>query len=291
MPGSRQYSRCRGAQACLVAGAPRTRAQSPRRLLGATLALTCVVATALAAGEDGRAQDIVRFERHCANAEAHQVQAYAELDSEDGRARALVVAYARHDAMRRDDIFIGLRLVALRMEAGKGNADSNWSVRLEARSAGGDYAGAEHAHYDSNAERGEGERRTFQADAAGALDWLDFTEPSDEDDRGSYPHNWSPEMETTAAQLRLSEAARAVALDLVLTQVGSGESLRLSGPTLWVPDRIWHERPPKPRTLGLLAALNPLDEGGVWQWLARGTKYGGCIEERRAAKRRFGARW
>ena len=64
---------------------------------------------------------------------------------------------------------------------------------------------------------------------AGALDWLDYTEPDDEGDRGIYPHNWSPEMETTAAVLRLSDAHRDVALDLVLTATDTGEVLRLPG--------------------------------------------------------------
>ena len=258
-------------------------------------ALACAIVAAPASGEeDGhrvyRASDNIRFERHCANAEAHRVQAYAALASEDGRARALVLAYARHDAVRRDDIFVGLRLVALRVEAGEDGADSHWSMRMEARGTGGGFAGSEHTHYDSNPARGEGERRAFRADAAGTLDWLDFTEPEGEGDRALYPHNWSPEMETTAARLALSDGAREVTLDLVLTQLDSGESIRLPGPALWIPDRIWHERPPKPKTLGLLAALNPFEEGGVWQWVARGAKYGKCIEERRAAKRRFAAR-
>ena len=87
--------------------------------------------------------------------------------------------------------------------------------------------------------------------------------------------------------LGLSDAAREVTLDLVLTETDSGEALRLRGPTLWIPDRIWHERPPKPKVLGLLAALNPFEPGGIMQTLARGTKYAGCIEERRRVKRRF----
>ena len=265
-----------------------------RRWTGSAAALACVAFADPASGEAGqhrvyRAAETIRFERHCANAEAHRVQAYAELASERGRARALVLAYARHDAVRRDDIFIGLRLVALRIEAGEGGASTRWSMRLEAQSAGGAFVGTEHAHYDSNPARGEGERRAFRADAAGTLDWLDFTEPDDEGGHGSYPHNWSPEMETTAAQLALSDATREVALDLVLTRADSGEPLRLPGPTLRVPDGFWHERPPKPKTLGLLAALNPFEEGGVWQWMARGAKYRKCIEERRAAKRRFAA--
>ena len=115
------------------------------------------------------------------------------------------------------------------------------------------------------------------------LDWLDLSEPGDDNERGGYPHNRSPEMETTAARLALSD----VGLDLVLTHLDFAEAIRLPGPTLWIPDRIWHEREPKPRTLGLLGALNPFEEGGVWQSLARGAKYGVCIEERRAAKRIF----
>ena len=263
-----------------------------RRWIWATAALACVIVATPAADEDDAyrvysAAETIRFERHCANAEAHRVQAYAELESEDGGARALVLAYARHDAVRRDDIFLGLRLVGLRVEAGEGGAGSDWSVRMEARSAGGDYVGAEHAHYDANPAHGEGERRAFRADAPGSLDWLDFTEPGDEGDRGAYPYNWSPEMETTAAQLALSDDVREVAFDLVLERLDSGEAIRLPGPTLWIPDRIWHERPPKPKTLGFLAALNPFEEGGVWQLLVRGSKYSDCIEERRAAKQRF----
>ena len=96
-------------------------------------------------------------------------------------------------------------------------------------------------------------------------------------------------METTAAVLRLSDAHRDVVLDLVLTATDTGEAVRLPGPMLWVPDRIWHERAPKPKTLGFLAALNPFEQGGMWQTLARGTKFRACIEERRAAKRRFAA--
>ena len=265
-----------------------------RRWARGAVALACVIVAESTLGEDGDyrvylAPDTIRFERHCADAEAHRVQAWAEFGSEDGHARSLVLAYARHDPVRRDDIFIGLRLVALRVGAGEGAAHAHWSMRMEARSAGGGYIGAEHATYDSNPARGEGERRPYRAAASGVLEWLDFAEVGDEDDRGGYPHNWSPEMDTTAAQLGLSGATREVALELVLTQLDSGKSIRLPGPTVWIPDRIWHGRPPKPKTLGLLAALNPFEQGGVWQWFGRGAKYGACIEERRSAKRAFAA--
>ena len=257
----------------------------------AALACLLVAATSADAADfrAHRANDIIRFERHCADATAHQVQAWAQIESEDGRAHALVLAYARHHPVRRDDIFIGLRLVALYVDAGEGTAHAHRSVRMEARGAGS-YVGPDHASYDSNPGPGEGERLAFRADASGVLRWLDSTEPGDEDDRGGYPYNWSPEMETTAVELGLSDSTREVALNLVLTQVESGEAIRVPGPTLWIPDRIWHERPPKPKTLGLLQALNPFEEGGIWQWFRRGAKYGRCIEERKAAKEVFARR-
>ena len=273
-------------------GMGRTMTEAARSWTGVAVALVCAVLVMPVGAEESehrvfRTDETVRFVRKCADATAHQVQAYAELQSGDGRAHALVQVYARHDAVRRGETFIGARLVALRIEAGVAGVGAPWSLRLEARAARGAYVGAEHTHYDSNPARGEGERRAFRTDATGALVWLDFAEPGDEGARGGYPHNWSPEMETTAAALGLSDAEREVSLDLVLAEVDSGDELRLRGPTLWIPDRIWHERPPKPKVLGLLAALNPFEPGGIVQTLARGAKYDECLDERRSVKRRF----
>ena len=253
-------------------------------------AASCILAgVASAANEDFRAygaDDTIRFERHCADAVQHQIQAWGQIESDDGRSYALVLAYARHHPVRRDDIFIGLRLVALHVEAGEHAADAHWSIRMEANGPRS-YVGPEHDSYNSNPAPGEGERPAFRADASGILQWLDFTEPGDEDDRGGYPHNWSPEMETTTAELALFDSAREVTLDLVLTKLEPAEAIRMPSPTVWIPDRIWHERPPKPQTLGLLQALNPFEEGGIWHWIRRGAKYTGCIEERKAAKETF----
>ena len=256
-------------------------------------ALACLLVAATSADADDfrahRADDIIRFERHCADAVQHQVQAWAHIESKEGRAHALVLAYARHHAARREDIFIGLRLVALHVDAGKGAAQAHWSVRMEAAGPRS-YVGPDKASYNSNPAPGKGERLAFRADESGVLDWLDSTEPGDEDDRGGYPHNWSPEMETTAADLGLSASTRGVTVDLVWTHLGTAEAVRLPGPTVWIPDRIWHERPPKPKTLGLLQALDPFEEGGIWQWFRHGAKYGRCIEERKAAKEVFARR-
>ena len=259
------------------------------RCAGAALALGCATIGTPAAGEESdhrlyRAQGAVRFERHCADADAHQVQAYAELQSQDGRARALVRAYARHDAVRRDDIFIGARLVALRLH---GAPRSEWSMHLELQSANALRATEPHRGYAANPASGEGEHRAFRTDATGTLDWLDFAERGTEAYRGLYPRNHSPSMETTAAALGLTGTAREFTPTLVLTALRTGAETRLPGPTMWIPDRIWHETPPKPKTLGLLAALNPFHKGGIIQTIARRAKYDNCIEERRAVKQRF----
>ena len=256
-------------------------------------AASCILAGGASAADEDfrayRADDTIRFEQHCADAVQHQVQAWAQIESDDGRAHALVLAYARHHPVRRDDIFIGILLVALHVEAGEHGADAYWSVGMEANGPRS-YVGPKHDSYDSNPARGEGERLAFRSDRRGVLEWLDSTEPGDEDDRGGYPHNRSPEMETTAAELGFSDSAREIRLELVLTQLGSAEAIRLRSPTVWIPDRIWHERPPKPKTLGLLQALNPFEEGGIWQWFRHGAKYGRCIEERKAAKEAFARR-
>ena len=217
---------------------------------------------------------------------AYQVQAWAHIESNDRRAHALVLAYARNHPVRRDDIFIGLRLVALHVDAGQDAADAHWSIRMEAHGARS-YVGPEHDSYDSNPVPGAGERLVFRADGSGVLEWLDSTDPGDEDDRRGYPHNWSPEMETTAAELGLSDSAREVALDLVPTQLEPAEAIRLPGPTLWIPRSDLARAPAEAKTLGLLQAINPFEEGGIWQWFRRGTKYAGCIEERKAAKETF----
>ena len=144
------------------------------RWTGLAIAFGWAIVAGVAAGEQTahrvyRALETIRFERKCADAEPHQVQAYAELGSEDGRVRALVLAYTRHDAVRRDDIFIGARLVAMRIEAGKDSAGAAFSLRMEARSAAARHVGTEHSHYDSNPARGEAEQRAFRT-APGPLD-------------------------------------------------------------------------------------------------------------------------
>ena len=77
-----------------------------RRWARGAAALACVIVAESTSGEDGDyrvylAPDTIRFERHCADAEAHRVQAWAELGSEDGPARSLVLAHSQRGEARR----------------------------------------------------------------------------------------------------------------------------------------------------------------------------------------------
>ena len=235
-----------------------------------------------------RAMQTVRFENKCADAIPHQVQAYAELRSEEGSARALVLVYARRGASRGQEMFVGARLVAMRLEAAV--AGANWSVSLEAHTAGGRYVGVKHSHYICCPSRGEGRRRPFRTDSTGVLEWLDSPEPFGGKWSGMYPCNCSPKMETTASVLGIADEIRDVTLNLVLTDVGDGNTVRLCGPGIRVPDRIWNERRSESSVSGQFDSLNLFGRFGLWQRLSRAARCWGCIRERRRAKRNHAVR-
>ena len=226
----------------------------------------------------------VGFHRKCADAERYRVQAYAVLESSDDRARALAHIHARRDPVRREEIFVGMNLVAMQLEAGPDWSDTPYSIRLNACSSARQIEGPDHTEYDANPEPGLGERRTFRTDAHGSMAWLDFVEPTEPEGRTDRSYNWSPPLETTAGELGIDESDRRVQLGLTLTHGATGAQIRLTGPALWVPDRIWYLTPPEPRRLGFFGMLNPFDEGSVWAALSNASRHGRCIDERRYAK-------
>ena len=230
----------------------------------------------------------MRFEHRCADAEPHQVQAYARLRSDDGYARALVLVYARRDPGPGRELVIGARLVAMRLEAA--GAGTKWLAGLEAHTDAGRHVGVKHSHYICCPARGERRRRPFRTDSTGVLNWLDHAESVNGKGNGRYPCNWSPRMETTVAALGIDGENRNVALDLVLTQTDTANTVRLCGPTYRIPDRIWNERPSELKIPGLPVSFNPFVRGGLWRTLARAARSRACIRERKYAKRLFAAR-
>ncbi|MDE0053755.1 MAG: hypothetical protein OXT64_05790 [Gammaproteobacteria bacterium] len=230
---------------------------------------------------------VVEFHRKCADAEPYRVEAYAALHSEGDRARALATIYARRDAVRREEVFLGMRIVALQLQAGPEWANAPYAIHLTAQASERQVTGPDHPTYSANPEPGMGEQRAFRADNDGRMAWLDFVEPTEPERETNRAYNWSPMLETTATELGLDESDRRVLLGLTLTHGETGEEIPLTGPALRVPDRVWHQVPPKPRRLGLLATLNPFDKGSVWAALGNAARYGHCIDERRYAKRWF----
>ena len=235
-----------------------------------------------------RTKQAVQFERRCANAVPHQVQAYAELRSEDRCARALVLVYARRDSVRPHEVVVGARLVAMRLETT--NAGVQWSVSLEAHTQGGHHLGTRHSHYICCPSRAERRWRTFRTDRTGVLEWLDYPEPLGKYWRSGYPRNWSPNMETTASILGVTDESRDVALELVLTKSEDGSAVRLRGPGIRIPDRIWYKRRPKSKIWGRFASLDPYGRFALWRTILRAVLYWGCVTERRNAKRNFSVR-
>ena len=237
-----------------------------------------------------RATRTVRFDHACADVEPHQVQAYAELESEDGNSRALVLVYARRDPTRRCTVFVGARLVTMRLEAGIGNAATKWSVDLEAHTTVTRHIAASHSHYICCPTRGEGRRRAFQTDGTGALEWLDYPESDGERRSGRFPRNCSPRMEATAATLGMDRESPYVTLDLLLIKSKGEDTVRLFGPTIRIPDRIWDEPPAIPKPRRLLNSLNPFAPDGLWHVLERATKARKFTRQGRSAKRDFAAK-
>ncbi|MYE10419.1 MAG: hypothetical protein F4X99_01895 [Gammaproteobacteria bacterium] len=231
----------------------------------------------------------IGFHRECADVERYQVWAFGALRSEGDRARALARLYARRHAVQLDEVFVGLQLVALQVDAGVAWADAPFALRMDAHSTGHRIIGTDHVDYGANPERGVGEILTFGTDVDGRADWLDFIEPAEGEKLFDRRFNHSPQMEVTATELALSDSDRRVTLALTLTHRETGDEIVLTGPAMRVPDRIWNANPPEPRVLGLFQSLNPFDEGSVWRWMAHQARYNHCVDERRHAKRWFAA--
>ena len=230
---------------------------------------------------------IERFSHRCADAEPLRVQAYAEVGSRDGRGKALVLVYVRRNSMRPRELFIGLRLVALRVDAGREGPWANWSVRLDARAGTVRHLGDKHSHFISSPSRSERRRRAFRSGETGTLDWLDSAERIDRIERVRFPCNWSPRLETRADALGLTEEDRDAALGLVLTEGRTGMTVRLSGAVIRVPDRMWREPPASSKVTDLFAKLRASVRHYGRPNVGRRAKCRKCAAERRRAMRTF----
>ena len=118
----------------------RERGTARRPWVGAAVALVCAASAGAASGEDVdfrayRAHETIRFERQCADETAHRVQAYAKFESEDGRARALVLSVvARGREMYSVELYAAVRLAVVdeglsQHEAARRFGIDRWTVK------------------------------------------------------------------------------------------------------------------------------------------------------------------
>ncbi len=225
------------------------------------------------------------FNRMCADEEPYRVKAYARMESPDGRARAVAVVLAGYRATGRKTVFVDVLIQRLKLDAGEHWRNANYTIRLTARSEHAMVEGSEIGRYVEDAK---GEMR-FTTDDFGTADWITFVEPDDEGEDFQRFYRFGPELGFTNRDVGARGPQDEFDLTLVLLNETNGRMLELVGPRVRIPERIWALEPPVPETLGLLDVLNPAQEGGLFDFLGRGWKYGECIEERRAAKRFLGA--
>ena len=132
--------------------------------------------------------------------------------------------------------------------------------------------------------------RAFEVSASGSFDWERFIEPDQEQNEDAARIYKFPKDSRIKIE-RLPDLEGSYRLLLVAKNRESGEEIMLRGPTLsGLPSQLDLEKP-EAGTLGLLATLNPAQEGGLWQWLGSAAKYGDCVYARRAAKQMFDARF
>ncbi len=226
----------------------------------------------------------IEFSRRCADEDAFRVKAYARMESPGGWARAVAAVLVGFPAEGGDAVQVEVRLQRLKIDGGAGWQNASYTVLLLARGGSSELEGPAAGSYLEH-EKG---RREFRADGSGRADWITFVEPGEEADGAEDFYNESPDLGFEARDLGVKGPDGEFGLGLEIRNRANGEVLRLHGPLVRIPERVWAMDPPAPRPLGLLETLDPAEEGGLPRFLGRAWKYRKCIGERRAAKRFLG---
>ena len=226
----------------------------------------------------------IEFDRKCADEDPYRVKAYARMESLDGRGRAVAMILVGYPDMGGEAIWINVRLQRLKIDAGKTWRNVPYTIRLLANHQSLQLKGAAVGSFHDR----ERALKFFRTGDAGTADWITFVEPGEEADGAENFYHTGPDMRVAVADLGVSGTTEEIELALEIQNQQSAEVVRLSGPLLRVPERVWAMSPPDLRPLGLAETLNPIKEGGLFRFLGRAWKYRKCIEERRAAKRYLG---
>ena len=148
--------------------------------------------------------------------------------------------------------------------------------------------GAFATEYRRSAPRAAPARYRYRVAETGHVDWARWWPASSDVTRAEQSFSDSLPIEVAAKDLTARTHAQQLAL--VLQNTRTEARLTLEGPVLDNLDSLLPIEKPTPRSLGLLASLNPFQRGGVWNWLGNGWRYRKCDELRLSWEREFSVR-
>ena len=134
-----------------------------------------------------------------------------------------------------------------------------------------------------------GGEKEYRLSATGELDWVRFVEPEESDANSAREHRHPPELHLYGKNIPALEGD--YALNLVLENTRTRTRLTLEGPVLENLRSLLQIEKPKSGVLGFAQAMNPFQQGGVWDVLGTGWRYRKCIQLRKQAKKEFELRF
>lgn len=136
---------------------------------------------------------------------------------------------------------------------------------------------------------GQGGELEYRLSATGELDWVRFVEPGERDTQSTKEHRHPPELRLYGKDIPGLDGD--YALNLVLENTRTRARMTLEGPVLENLPALLHIEKPQSGALGFAQAMNPLQKGGVWDWLRTGWRYRNCIQFRKQAKQELNRRF
>ncbi len=264
-------------------------------LVAAIVSVTCAGSTVRAAGKTdpvvSNTGDLIEFSRHCADENRYRVQTYALFASPSKHARALVQVQIGFVGLERT-IRVLAGLEALALDAGMEWGERSYALVLALLNVSGRTIESlaistwiDHTGWGENARSTV---RNFVTTADGQTRWLTFVEPDERPaDAGMDGHRIIEPMQLPVGDLELQDQNESIALSVIIRDLESDEEIRMTGPSMRIPKRMWAMKPPVSRVLNLPQSLNPFQEGGIPRVIGRAWKYRGCIKERKEAKKLF----
>lgn len=133
------------------------------------------------------------------------------------------------------------------------------------------------------------EEEAYRVSASGEVDWVGFLEPEERVSKETPDSRHSQSILVDGRDVPAADAA--LALHLVVENERTKSRLVLAGPVLDDLESLLQIERPTPRVLGFFQTLNPLQKGGLWDWLSTGRRYQPCLQARKQARRAFDLRF